>query len=110
MKMLCIQQLLSPSPLFPCPLSKGDQLQHITEFGADPQPVDPTSTPLAPMLLSCGLPPVPAKLVKRIKDNLFVEIFELLTERLKSADYNAGDGTGSQKQKLHEDLSILQWI
>ena len=62
------------------------------------------------MLLSCGLPPVPTKLIKRIQDDLFVEMFELLPERLISADYNAGDGTGSQKQKPQEDLSILQWI
>ena len=91
-------------------LPRGDQLQHITEFGADPQPVDPTSRPLAAMLLSCELPPVPTKLIKRIQDDLFVEMFELLPERLISADYNAGDGTGSQKQKPQEDLSILQWI
>ena len=91
-------------------LPRGDQLQHITEFGADPQPVDPTSIPLAPMLLSYRLPPVPTKLIKRIQDDLFVEIFKLLPERLTSADYNAGDGTGSQKQKSQEDLLILQWI
>ena len=91
-------------------LQRGDQLQHITEFGANPQPVDPTSRPLAPMLLSCGLPPVPTKLIKRIQDDLFIEMFELLPERLISADYNAGNGTGTQKQKPQEDLLILQWI
>ena len=51
-------------------LPRGDQLQHITEFGADPQPVDPTSRPLAPMLLSCGLPPVPTKLTVPLRYNV----------------------------------------
>ena len=50
----------------------GDQLQHITEFGADPQPVDPKSRPLAPMLLSCWLPPVPTKVVKGFKMIYFI--------------------------------------
>lgn len=62
------------------------------------------------MLLSSGLPPVPIKLVKRIQDGLFVEMSELLPERLTSAEYNTGDSTVVQRQKPQEDLSIIQWV
>jgi len=44
------------------------------------------SRSLTPMLLSCGLPPVPVKLVKRIQDRLFIEMSELLPEKLTSAE------------------------
>ena len=93
-------------------LPSGSRLQHITEFGSDPPPIDPPSSgrSSAPMLFSSGLPPVPIKLVKRIQDGLFVEMSELLPERLTSPEYNAMDSTVAQRQKPQEELSIIQWV
>ena len=78
----------------------------------NPLPVDTptTSRSSAPIILSCGFPPVPAKLVKRIQDGLFIEMSELLPERLTSAEYNAGDSAVAQRQKPQEVMSILQWV
>ena len=67
-------------------LPSGQQLQHMQEFMWNQTPADLDSStpiydpppllnkPLAPMLLSCGLSPVPARLVKRIQDGLFIEM------------------------------------
>ena len=61
-------------------------------------------------MISCGLPPVPAKLVKGIQDRLFVEMSEPLPDKLTSAEYNTGeDHTSSQKEK-YEVLSIVEWV
>ena len=62
------------------------------------------------MLLSCGLPPVPARLVKRIQDGVFIEMPKLLPEKLNSAECNAGNNTAGQKQKPPEVIAILQWV
>ena len=73
--------------------------------------ITPSSCKTAPpIMISCGLPPVPAKLVKRIQDGLFVEMSELLPDKLTGAEYNTEeDHTSSQKQK-HEVLSIMEWV
>ena len=66
------------------------------------------STP--PVMISPGLPPIPAKLVKRIQDGLYVEMSELLPDKLTSAEYNTGEEhTVTQKQKL-KVLSIMEWV
>ena len=66
--------------------------------------------PLPSVLISGGLPPVPAKLVKRIQDGLFVEIVELLLETLSSPEYAASEEPAGQKQKLHEVTNIVEWV
>ena len=62
------------------------------------------------MLISSGLPPVPAKLVKRIQDGLFVEMAELLPETLSSPEYAASEEPAGQKQKLHGVTKIVNWV
>ena len=62
------------------------------------------------MLLNCGLPPIPARLVKRIQDGLYIEMPKLLPEKLISAECNAGDNAAGQKQKPPEAITILQWV
>ena len=62
------------------------------------------------MLISGGLPPVPAKLVKRIQDGLFVEMAELLPETLSSPEYAASEKPAGQKQKLREVTNIVNWV
>ena len=48
--------------------------------------------------------------MKRIQDGLFVEMSELLPDKLTGAEYNTGeDHTSSQKQK-HKVLSIVEWV
>ena len=72
------------------------QLIHVHELNDDPrtapsaslssqlpltfQPADKTSSPL---YVGGGLPPVPAKLAKRIQDGQFIEMGELLPEVLR---------------------------
>ena len=77
------------------------QLQHVQEFDEAQnhhqlevtEPATPSQstshlkTMLPPVLISGGLPPVPAKLVKRIQEGSFVEMAELLPETLSSLEY-----------------------
>ena len=98
----------------------GRHLDHIEEFGQlqlmpaitrlNSSGMDSTSaTPLAPVLLSIGLPSVPAKLVERKRDRLFIEMFDLLTQKLISAEYSIGDHTTGQKQKQYE-VTTIEWV
>ena len=102
-------------------LPSGRHLDHIEEFGhtqlmpaitgADTFGTSLTSTAsLAPMLFSSGLPPVPAKLAKRIQDGLFVEMSVLLPEKLISVQYSVGEVVPSQKQKHYEVTTIIEWV
>ena len=61
-------------------------------------------------MISPGLPPILAKLVKRIQDSPYVEMSELLSDKLTSAEYNTGEKhivTQKQKPKV---LSIMEWV
>ena len=69
-----------------------------------------TDKPLPPRLISGGLPPIPAKLVKRIQDGLFVEMAELLAETLISPEYTVDDQSTSSKQKPKEVTNITDWV
>ena len=62
------------------------------------------------MLISDSLPPVPAKLVKKIQEGRFIEMAELLTDTLISADYVTEDDPKSHKQKRKEVSDILEWV
>ena len=62
------------------------------------------------MLFSSGLPPIPAKLVDRIQAGLFVEMSDLLPQKLISAEHSVGDHTTSQKQKQYEVTTIIEWV
>ena len=64
----------------------------------------------ATLLISSGVPPVSAKLVKRIQDGLFVEMAELLPEALSLPRYSAGDEPVGQKQKPLEVNNIMDWM
>ena len=63
-----------------------------------------------PVLITGGLPPVPARLVKRMQEGLFVEMAELLLETLSSSEYAAGEEPTAQKQKLREVSNIVDWV
>ena len=61
------------------------------------------------VLICDGLPLVPARLVERINQGLFIEISELLPDHLSSADANVGDHRAN-KTKLTGVHNILDWI
>ena len=100
------------------------QLQHVQEFDeaqthhqfevTEPAiPSQSTShlkTMLPPVLISGGLPPVPAKLVKRIQEGSFVEMAELLPETLSSLEYGTNEDPAGQKRKHQEVSNIVDWV
>ena len=65
---------------------------------------------LPPVLISGGLPPVPAKLVKRIQEGSFVEMAELLPETLSSPEYGTNEDPAGQKWKHQEVSNIVDWV
>jgi len=92
-----------------------EQLRHVREFSKVSDDIlakksMSTDKPLPPRLISGGLPPIPAKLVKRIQDGLFVEMAELLAETLISPEYTVDDQSTSSKQKPKEVTSITDWV
>ena len=65
---------------------------------------------LPPVLISGGLPSVPAKLVKKIQEGSFVEMTELLTETLSSIEYGTNEDPAGQKRKHQEVSNIVDWV
>ena len=65
----------------------GQELSHIGLIGAS-NPLASHSTPTEVQSFSIGArhPPVPGKLVKKIESGAFVDMVELLPERLDTAD------------------------
>lgn len=109
-----LHHLLYPPPDLP----SGDQLRHVrelsemSEFSDDTPPLDATSAAksLPPMLISDGLPPVPAKLVKKIQEGRFVEMAELLADTLISPEYAGDQNPDSNKRKPKEVTNIMDWV
>jgi len=62
-----------------------------------------------PVMLSSCLPPVPAKLVRRIQDGLFVEMGELSPDRLDFPDLPATEQSASTP-KVQEVTDIIEWV
>ena len=99
------------------------QLSHIHELNDDPRmaPSAPLSSqkPLtfkpadkasSPLYVGAGLPPVPAKLAKRIQDGQFIEMGELLPEVLRGPIPYDDDHQKSSKSKYRELDGIIDWI
>ena len=63
-----------------------------------------------PIMLSNILPPVPPRLVKRVEEGLFIEMFELLPDPLCSADWNSEDQSTSTMHKPSELSIITDWV
>ena len=70
----------------------------------------PTDKHQPPILICNGLPPIPPNLVKRVEQGLFIEMSELLPERLCSAELNLGDQAPGTKHKPPEVSNIIDWI
>ena len=82
------------------------QLSHIGLIGAsNPLATHSRSTEVQSISNGAGRPPVPAKLVNKIESGAYVDMVELLPERL--------DTTDSEDVKLKRkkrSLSILEWL
>ena len=89
------------------------ELQHITQLGDDPPPPQIPwirEKTQAPVYIGGGLPPIPARLVKRIEDGQFVEMAEPLPDHLSSSPYTDEDQAKSSKVKYKEVLNIIEWL
>jgi len=84
------------------------------EFHSPPQTevnCQPPSVEKSPPVLICnGIPPVPARLVKRVEEGMYVKMSELLPAHLSSAEFILSDQSASSKPKLCEMNKIMDWI
>jgi len=74
-------------------------------------PALPTPRPHIVTLLGAGLPPIPAKIVSRIEAGEFIEMAELLPERLDpTRSLFIDEPEASKTHKRHKTVtSILEW-
>jgi len=94
------------------------QLEHVKEIRSSCRSPGPSDTSNSeseidhqpPLLISDGLPPVPARLANRVKQGLFIEMTELLPDYLSSTDVNLKDRPSSSKSKLEKVKNIIDWI
>ena len=94
-------------------------LDHIEEFGTpraplaatkSPEKAGSSSSPQPPILINSGLPPIPAKLVTKAQNGLFMEMADLLPQKLISAEYYTEGNTDSSKQTHREVANIIEWV
>ena len=65
---------------------------------------------VASVTIGAGIPPIPAKLVQRIEAGNFIEMGELLPERLQITNTNTDvEGTISSKAKYKPVTNIIDW-
>ena len=62
------------------------------------------------MYIDGALPPLPAKLFKKIEDGQFVKMAEFLQDHLISPHYTDKDQSTSTTVKYKEMLSIIEWL
>ena len=62
------------------------------------------------MYIGAGLPPVPPKLVKRIQDEWFIDMAELLPAHLSSSQSTDDEQSGKTKPKHQEVINIVKWL
>lgn len=87
-------------------MPSGDQLSHIGVMGEHQAPCDPSAA-THHNILGAGLPPVPAKLAYKIESGAFIEMADLLPERLGS--YHNEEETKGKTKKLAV-TNILEWL
>ena len=99
-----LSELSLIDPTLPSPSAPPDHqdLPRITPHLQD----DTTS-----VIIGAGLPPVPGRLVKRIREGRFIEMGELLLERLGMAAVNFEvEGSKNPKGKCKPVTNILEWL
>ena len=73
------------------------------------QPNQPQCSGAGPMNLRGGIPPIPAKLVKRIQDGSFIEMSELLPELLCNASLPE-EASNASRPRTYSVGSIIEWV
>ena len=96
-------------------LSDDDQLSHIVELegetiSIDSHNLDEDSQNDKPALISNGLPPIPARLLKRVENGLFVEMAELSPSYLDSSDCSIDDQHVGPRKRLPALKDIMDWV
>ena len=86
-----------------------NDISHNRKSGAISSASDsPLKNPLQ-VIFGAGLSPVPSKLVKRIEDRGFIELSDLLPERLATI-FAEEDQSKSSKSRRKHITSILEWV
>ena len=98
----------------PDDLPDSSLLSHIPELNGEIASIDTDDTgdlsqTKKLILISNGLPPIPARLVKRVKDGLFVEMAELLPSYLDTADLNTDDQHTRSRKRPPVLSDIMDW-
>ena len=91
----------------------GSRLQHVTELGDDTRHVsqDDSQPTKGPLYVHWGrAPPVPPRLVKRIQDGRFIDMAEILSTNLSSAQSAEDEQPSRTKNKYQEVTNIVRWL
>ena len=62
------------------------------------------------MFIGAVVPPVPPKLVDRIKGGEFIDMAELLPDRIGSINPSSTDESAKQKVQRRPVTSIIEWV
>ena len=62
------------------------------------------------LLVGAATPPVPPKLVERIKTGEFIDMVELLPDRMGTANFSIADESTKQKARRRPVSSIIEWV
>ena len=115
-----INGLYCISPIALDELPDGDALPHIRELGSflddlvsvsssDSEPTHRSTQLQPPVLISDCLPPILAKIVKRLQEGLFIEMAEISPNYLDFAEFNVGNQIQSGKH-IPEVTDIMEWV
>ena len=74
-----------------------------------PTQVPPVKAPTS-IYIGGGMPPIPAKLAKRIQEGQFIEIAELLPDFLRGPNPSDEDQLKSSKIRTWAITNIIDWI
>jgi len=96
-------------------VSDGEVPSHIQQLGSDlddrisvsNSDSETAHNSVKPILISDCLPPVPAKLVKRVQEGYFIE---LSPNHLDCAELNTGIQSQSHRLQLPEVSDIMEWV
>jgi len=96
-------------------LPDGSQLSHIPELEDDTISIDShtsdnDSQAEKLVLISNGLPPIPARLLRRVEEGLFVEMAELSPSYLDSADCTTDDQQTGLRKRPPVLWDIMDWV
>ena len=95
------------NPMQPTDVITSQALQHIRITNWRKYVVDPLSPPTNTVALGAGLPPVPSKIVAIIEAGEFIDMGELLSDRVGMSRLN---DTGKALTKHCTVSGILEWI